>query len=88
MIPAAALRDRGAEYLSGMPQGTVQRLAGDQHLPQHLARAVERREMKLLDLQFPQPVLKQVGDVLRFPNPLHRRPPGHLQYFRTAATCS
>jgi hypothetical protein len=56
-----------------MHQGAVEQAAGDEHFSQDLALAVEREEMKFLDLQVPQPSLKQAGDVLGFPDPNDRR---------------
>ena len=68
------LRDRGAEHLSGMHQGTVQQTTGDQNLAEHLTLAVEGQQVELLDLEVPQPCFKQAGDILGFPDPDDRRP--------------
>ena len=61
------LRDRGAEHLARMHQRAVEQPAGDQHLPQHLALAVEGEQMELLDLQVPQPVPETGGPRPRVP---------------------
>src|SRR5690348_5412534 len=68
------LRDRGAEHLSRMHQGTVEQPASDQDLAQDLALTVQREEVKLLDLQVAQPATKQAGDIVRFPDSHRRRP--------------
>ena len=66
------LGDGGPEHFPRMHQRAVQQPAGDQHLAQHLALAVQRQQVELLDLQVPQPGAKQPDHILGLPDPLHR----------------
>ena len=53
------LGDGGPKDLARMDQRAVEEAAGDQDLAQHLALAVQRQKVKLLDLEIAQPRLEQ-----------------------------
>ena len=73
MIPGRRLRDGWPEHLARMHQRAVQEAPGNQNVPQHLALAVQRKQVKLLHLEIPQPATEQTKHILGFPDPRDHR---------------
>src|SRR4051812_20534470 len=62
------------EYFTRMHERAVQQPPGDQHLAEDLTLAVQRKEVKLLHLEIPQPSTKQAHDIFGVPDARTRRP--------------